>query len=212
VALLKTDGTGAFKDAGSFLIPFELKGKNTFIFVGDKSQATTTSSFDVLPYTPSADPSTYGGRPGTSVTFYGAGFARNEIVRVYIGRTQTSSGKEVACFKTNDQGAIVGGGTAYTIQPNTQAGEMVFSLIGDKSQAAAVAQVEIMEATGPVQGGGTAEQKEYVCPYDLEGQGSPTPAGQTQPAVSPNNTPASPTPVPANTPLPAVTPTPVGKQ
>ena len=66
---IQTDDTGAFTNAGGFLVPFGLKGKQTLIFMGKDSKAPTTASFDTLPYTPSAQPSTYGGRPGTTLTF-----------------------------------------------------------------------------------------------------------------------------------------------
>ncbi|HEX2988741.1 MAG TPA: hypothetical protein VHS06_11295, partial [Chloroflexota bacterium] len=61
-------GDGTFENSGAFVIPFELTGKNTLIFIGEKSQATATAGFDVLPYTPNVQPSTYGGRPGTAIT------------------------------------------------------------------------------------------------------------------------------------------------
>ena len=79
------------------MVPFGLRGKQTLIFVGQQSKAPTTASFDTLPYTPSAQPSTYGGRPGTTLTFYAVGFARDEIVHAVIGRTRDAPGDEVSC-------------------------------------------------------------------------------------------------------------------
>lgn len=167
VAIVQTDEEGAFTGAGSFLIPFQLKGKNTFIFVGEQTQSATTAGFDVLPYTPYAEASTYGGQPGTAVTFYGQGFARQEIVRVYVGRGEGERGREVACFMTNNQGSIIGGTATYTIPSNAQPGKMNFTLVGDKSEAEATAVVQVMQATGPFQPGLSEEtEQEYVCPYD----------------------------------------------
>ena len=163
ISEFETDDKGSFKNAGGFLVPFELKGKNMLILVGERSQVAITAGFDVLPYTPTADPSTYGGRPGTSLTFYGTGFARGEIVRVYMGRTRDSKGKEVLCFKTDDQGSIVAGPT-YTIPANARPGQLTFALTGDRSQATATVTIEVMAASGPVQA--PAEEPAYVCPYD----------------------------------------------
>src|SRR5438067_7081957 len=114
LTVIDADANGAFKDTGNFLIPFGLKGKQLMIFVGEQSRAPTTASFDLLPYTPNVQPSTYGGRPGTAVTFYGFGFARSEVVRVYVGRTNDDPGRLVSCFRTDDQGNA-GSGGSYVI-------------------------------------------------------------------------------------------------
>lgn len=172
IAVIQAGEDGSFTNAGEFVIPFELKGKNTLIFFGEQTQSAVTTGFDVLPYTPYAEPSTYGGQPGTSLTFYGSGFARNEIVRVYVGRGQGETGKQVACFTTDDQGSIVGGSVSYTVPANAQAGKMNFVLVGDKSKGEAVATIQVMPPSGPVRSGiGGEEQTPFVCPYD-QPQGS----------------------------------------
>ena len=170
------DDQGSFTNAGPFRIPFELKGKNTFIFVGQQSEAPATASFDVLPYTPSVQPSTYGGRPGTSLSFYATGFARNEVVRVYVGATSDSPGTEVSCFKTDDQGNALAAGH-YTIPGDTQAGTIEFVLTGDRSEASAIAAFEVMEAGGPVQV--ETPQQPYHCPFDDEPAATPQPSAPT---------------------------------
>jgi hypothetical protein len=182
LAVLQADANGEFENAGSFRIPFSLRGRNVLIFVGQQSQAAVTVGFDVLPYTPTAEPSTYGGRPGTTITFYGSGFARDEIVRIYVGRNG-QRGKEVACAKTDDQGIIRAGGS-YTIPGNVQAGQMDFFLVGDKSQGEAVASVEVMEAGGPVDV--PPEPAEYRCPFDAE-----APAPGASPGAPPQTSPTS---------------------
>lgn len=170
VAVVQADEEGAFTGAGSFTIPFQLKGKNTFIFMGDQTHSATTTGFDVLPYTPYAEASTYGGQPGTALTFYGQGFAKDEIVRVYVGRGEGSKGREVACFKTNNQGAIIGGTASYTIPSNAQAGKLTFTLVGQKSEAEANSVVQVMAATGPIQPGLNEQtEQQYACPYDQAG-------------------------------------------
>jgi hypothetical protein len=191
---VQADSNGTFTNAGGFVVPFGLAGRQTLIFVGQQSKAPATASFDILPYTPNAQPSTYGGRPGTAVTFYGAGFAKDEIVNVYIGRTQDSPGQMVSCFRTDDRGNV-GAGGSYIIPGDAQAGQLIFSLTGKKSQAVATAAVEIMASDVPVQ---VPPQPEFKCTLDADGAPS---AGQTTvPAgdrASPNAKPAAPAPAPA---------------
>jgi nucleoid-associated protein YgaU len=147
---IQTDDSGGFANAGGFLVPFGLQGKQTLIFIGKESKAPTTASFDTLPYTPSAQPSTYGGRPGTTLTFYAIGFARNEIVHAFVGRSQDSSGTEVSCFRTDPQGNAASGGS-YVVPGDASPGQLVFSLVGSRSLAAATAALEVIASDVPVQ-------------------------------------------------------------
>jgi len=147
---IQTDESGGFTNAGGFLVPFGLQGKQTLIFVGRESKAPTTASFDTLPYTPSAQPSTYGGRPGTTLTFYAIGFARNEIVHALVGRTQDSAGTEVSCFRTDAQGNAASGGS-YVVPGDATPGQLIFSLIGSRSQSVATAALEVIASDVPVQ-------------------------------------------------------------
>ena len=178
---IQTDDTGAFTNAGGFLVPFGLQGKQTLIFVGTQSKAPTTASFDTLPYTPSAQPSTYGGRPGTTLTFYAIGFARNEIVHALIGRTQDDAGTEVTCFRTDGQGNAASGGS-YVVPGDAPAGQLVFSLLGSRSQAVATAALEVIASDVPVQ---VPPQAPFAC--DLtDGPDAPQVVGVVEgpPAVS----------------------------
>lgn len=156
---IQTDDTGGFTNAGGFLVPFGLKGKQTLIFMGKDSKAPTTASFDTLPYTPSAQPSTYGGRPGTTLTFYAIGFARNEIVHALVGRTTDSAGQEVSCFRTDPQGNAASGGS-YVVPGDATPGQLVFSLIGSRSEAVATAALEVIASDVPVQ---VPPQAPFTC-------------------------------------------------
>jgi nucleoid-associated protein YgaU len=147
---IQADDSGGFTNAGGFLVPFGLRGKQTLIFMGKESKAPTTASFDTLPYTPSAQPSTYGGRPGTTLTFYAIGFARNEIVHALVGRTADSPGSEVSCFRTDPQGNAASGGS-YVVPGDATPGQLVFSLIGSRSEAVATAALEVIASDVPVQ-------------------------------------------------------------
>jgi LysM repeat protein len=172
---IQTDDTGGFTNSGGFLVPFGLQGKQTLIFVGSQSKAPTTASFDTLPYTPSAQPSTYGGRPGTTLTFYAIGFARNEIVHAFVGRTDTDSGQEVSCFRTDGQGNAASGGS-YVVPGDASPGQLVFTLIGSRSQAAATAALEVIASDVPVQ---VPPQEKFAC--DLtDGPDAPQVVGVVQ--------------------------------
>jgi hypothetical protein len=178
---IQTDDTGGFTNAGGFLVPFGLQGKQTLIFVGTESKAPTTASFDTLPYTPSAQPSTYGGRPGTTLTFYAIGFARNEIVHALVGRSQDDPGNEVTCFRSDGQGNAASGGS-YVVPGDAPAGQLVFSLLGSRSQAMATAALEVIASDVPVQ---VPPQAPFSC--DLtDGPDAPQVVGVVEgpPAVS----------------------------
>jgi nucleoid-associated protein YgaU len=200
---IQTDDTGGFTNAGGFLVPFGLQGKQTLIFVGTDSKAPTTASFDTLPYTPSAQPSTYGGRPGTTLTFYAIGFARNEIVHALVGRSQDDPGTEVTCFRTDGQGNAASGGS-YVVPGDAPAGQLVFSLLGSRSQAMATAALEVIASDVPVQ---VPPQAPFSC--DLtDGPDAPQVVGVVDgpPAVS------APLPSPNANALVSPSPSPVAKK
>ena len=189
---IQTDDTGGFSNAGGFLVPFGLKGKQTLIFVGKDSKAPTTASFDTLPYTPSAQPSTYGGRPGTTLTFYAIGFARDEIVHALVGRTQDSPGQEVSCFRTDAQGNAASGGS-YVVPGDASPGQLVFTLVGSRSEAAATAALEVIASDVPVQ---VPPQTPFQC--DLtDGPEGPQVVGITQGPPDLPGLPLMPQPAPA---------------
>jgi nucleoid-associated protein YgaU len=156
---IQADTEGRFESAGGFLVPFGLHGKQTLIFVGEQSKAPTTASFDTLPYTPSAQPSTYGGRPGTTLTFYAVGFARDEIVHVLTGRTATSAGREVSCFRTDAQGNAASGGS-YVVPGDALPGQLIFTLVGAKSESSATSALEVIASDVPVQ---VPPQPDFQC-------------------------------------------------
>src|SRR5262249_4390962 len=104
-----------------FIIPFGLRGKKSLTAVGNQSRPATTSGFQVLPYLPSAQASTYGAMPGTTVSFYAPGFAANEVVLVYAGHNQL-----VTAFRVNSKGAAAAAGSY--IVPNAP-GYLHFTLV-----------------------------------------------------------------------------------
>jgi hypothetical protein len=173
---IQTDASGAFANSAGLLVPFGLRGKQTLIFMGEESNAPTTASFDTLPYTPSAQPSTYGGRPGTTLTFYAIGFARSEIVHAIAGRSADSPGTEVSCFRTDAQGNAASGGS-YVVPGDAEAGLLTFTLIGSKSQAAASAALEVIASDVPVQ---VPPQAPFQCDL-VDAPDSPQVVGEAAP-------------------------------
>ena len=161
MAVVQTTQNGRFANATGFVIPFSLRGRQTLIFLGEESRASVAVSWTVLPYMPNAQASTYGGLPGTTVSFYASGFARQEVVHVYVGRAQNNGGNMVSCFQTDDRGNAVAAGS-YVVPGNAQ-GKLAFSLVGAKSAGVATANMSIMAPPSPVQ---VPVQPAFTCPLD----------------------------------------------
>jgi hypothetical protein len=160
LAVAQTNQHGTFSNAGGFVIPFALKGKQRLIFQGEESGASVAVNWTVQPYMPSAQTSTYGGLPGTTVSFYAKGFARQEVVHVYMGSAQ-NTGNMVSCFRTDDKGNVAAAGS-YVI-PGSAQGKVSFQLIGSQSGGTATATMSIMSAPSPVQ---VPSQPPFKCPLD----------------------------------------------
>ena len=166
------DGNGNFSGVG-FTVPFGLKAQQSLILIGEESRAVVNSGFIVLPYIPSVQPSTYGGFPGTTLSFYATGFAPNEVVLVYKGRTRTGGGELVTAFRVDNRGRAAAAGR-YTI-PGEDQGKVVFAAIGRQSQGTATASVTVDHSDVPVE---VPPQPKYTLPPDLQ---EPTPAPSGRP-------------------------------
>jgi hypothetical protein len=154
VGQLHADNAGSIRTAGHFRIPFSLKGRNTFVLTGEQSHTSTTVTFTVEPYQPIAAPSSYGGGPGTAITFYGTGFARHETVRVWVNRP--GGGRtEAATMRTDGRGNLVARAGLYLIGTDAQPGKLLFTLAGDKSVTPVTVAFTVQEAGNPVQLGGS---------------------------------------------------------
>ena len=177
LAVVSADSSGSFKNAPGFVIPYVLKGKQTLIFMGEQSRAPDTVSFTVLPYSPQVEPSTYGGLPGTAISFYVSNFAPSEVVHVYAGHTKSTLGTMVGCFQTDGKGKASNVGS-YVIPGNAQ-GALGFALVGAKSGGVGTASVNVSAPPAPVQ---TPPQAPFTCPLDpptRPSQSSSTPAGSS---------------------------------
>jgi len=164
LAVIQTSPKGTFANAPGFVVPFNLKGRQTLIFLGEESRASVAVAWTVQPYMPFAQASTYGGLPGTTISFYGYGFARQEVVHVYVGHTENNAGNMVSCFRTDDRGSAVAAGS-YVIPGNAQ-GKLTFTLIGAKSGGVATATMSITAPPVPVQ---VPPQPPFTCPLDNGG-------------------------------------------
>jgi hypothetical protein len=162
VAALPTDQGGGFSNAG-FVVPYELTGQQSLVFIGEQSRATAKAGFTVLPYQPQARASTYGGLPGTALTFYVTSFAPNEAVHVFVGRGPGGQGDLVAAFRVDGNGRASAGGT-YTI-PGDAGNQLTFTLVGARSKASATATVKVDNSGGPVN---VPPQPKYNLPGDLQ--------------------------------------------
>ena len=154
VGKLHTDSGGIIRNAGRFRIPFSLKGRNTFVLTGEQSHTSTTVTFTVEPYQPIAAPSSYGGGPGTAITFYSTGFARRETVRVWESRA--GGGRtQVATMRTDRRGNLVARAGLILIKTDEQPGKLTFTLAGDKSVTPVTVPFNVQSAGNGVSSGTT---------------------------------------------------------
>jgi hypothetical protein len=207
---------GKVPDTG-FMVPFELVGAQNLTLVGEQSRASAGSGFDVQAYTPSAQPSTYGGMPGTAMSFYANGFAPNEVVQIFTGRGANKPGELLSAFRVDDEGNA-GAAGSYQI-PAGAGGQVSLQLVGRQSKAVANTTVSVQNAGGNVK---IPPTPKYELPPELQADplvpGGPPPpvpeppaqsapttegeAGSTAPTPDPSST--APTPAPGNTaPAPA---------
>ena len=162
----------------SFVVPFGLTGRQTLTAIGAESRAAVTTGFSVLPYSPSAQVSTYGAMPGTTVSFYASGFAAGEVVEVYLGRGQGNSGQLVSAFRVDGRGNAAAAGK-YVI-PNGTGPALYFTMVGQQSGGTATAKVSV---TAPAQPVNVPSQPPYTLPPSLGGTASAQPSAD-QPSAS----------------------------
>lgn len=162
VMAVTTDGAGGFKGAG-LTMPYQLKGSQSLVFIGEQSRAAISSGFTILPYTPQARTNAYGGLPGTVVNFYVAQFAPSEAVHVYVKTSKGAKGDLVSAFRVDKTGTARAVGQ-YTIPGNTE-NSVIFELRGQLSGAVATINFKVDSSGGPVE---IPTPKPYVLPKELE--------------------------------------------
>jgi hypothetical protein len=127
---LAADGDGQFAVKNAFALPDLAHGDHQLLFFGKKSGANITAKFVVLPFSPGLQLTNYAGRPGTSISFTGDGWARNETLHVLIGEGRT----QVATFQSDATGAFSDGGL-FRLPIGTVAGGVPLTVRGNVSQA-----------------------------------------------------------------------------
>ncbi|HWF80446.1 MAG TPA: hypothetical protein VN695_07655 [Streptosporangiaceae bacterium] len=172
-----------------FVIPFGLKGTQRLTAVGSQSRTSVTSGLDILPYMPSAQASTYDALPGTALTFYGKGFAPNEVVLVYANGGPGRGGSLVSAFRVSSKGSAADVGH-YVVPSGTGPG-LGFTLVGKKSGGTAHAKVSVGAAP---QGVTVPPQKPYVLPPSLGGKPTSPPTSKGKPSAGTHSGSASPHP------------------
>ncbi|MFD8096025.1 hypothetical protein GTZ78_15660 [Streptomyces sp. SID8361] len=140
----QANGMGQIRDV-AFNVPFGLKGRQTLMAIGDQSRAVVRSGFTVLPYTPSAEPSAFGGRAGTTLSFYVAGFAPGETVDAYAG-SGSKGQRKIGTFQVDSRGKASAVGS-YKITPADESG-VAFQLVGQKSGGIAKASINMSQGHG----------------------------------------------------------------
>ena len=149
LATARANAGGGLRRLGPYRVPFGLSGVHSFIVRGADSHASDAVGVTVEPFFTNVQPSTYAAGPGTTVTFYGAGFAPHEIVRVYLGRTAQSAGTEVAALRTTALGRTIASSGSYTLPATVHGSKMSFALVGDISGAVAWTSLHYMARSGP---------------------------------------------------------------
>ncbi|GAA1819953.1 hypothetical protein HC028_24220 [Planosporangium flavigriseum] len=162
ILVAQTDGAGTFR-SGGFIVPYQLKGAQRIVFTGELSRATVNSSFTVLPYMPMVRTSTYGGSPGTIISFYATGFGANEAVHVYAAKGKGAKRELVAAFRVDATGSARAGGR-YTV-PGDAGDAVLFTLVGQRSGGSATVTFKVDNSAGPVD---VAPQPPYALPPDLQ--------------------------------------------
>jgi hypothetical protein len=149
LAVARTTSRGGLAGLGPYRLPYGLSSVHTFILRGADSRVVTSVTLTVMPFWASVQPSTYAAGPGTTLTFYGKGFAPDEIVRVYLGRTASRPGTEVAALRTTPAGRLIASSGSYTLPGKIRGSTVAFALIGDISGAQAWTSVHYMQSPGP---------------------------------------------------------------
>lgn len=124
------DGNGNFETENIFEIPTSAVGELTLVFYGGTSQMPITATLNVLPFNPGLELSTYAGPPGTSVSFIGQGFARDETVHVYLGQ---AGGREISTLTTDQTGSFKGAGE-FRMPFDAGSGKITLTAVGEKSR------------------------------------------------------------------------------
>lgn len=160
IEAIQTNKAGSFS-ADGFVVPFSLTGSQSLIFTGEQSRASVSAGFTVQPYTPSVRASTYGGLPGTVLTFYATGFGPNEVVKVFINKDKSNPGTLVSAFRVDARGTAAAAGK-YLV-PSSAGDSLPIAMVGSLSHGVGSVTFKVDKSV-PVN---IPASPAYVLPADL---------------------------------------------
>jgi hypothetical protein len=132
---VEADANGQFAVRNAFTLPDLAQGDQTLVFVPHQTGTEIMANFVVLPFSPGLELTNYAGRAGSPVAFNGSGWARNETLQAYVGKSDKQlATKLVTTFQADDTGAFVGAGT-FRLPIDTVAGGVPITVKGTISQA-----------------------------------------------------------------------------
>lgn len=122
------DEAGNFTVNNAYTAKPDDVGRHRMILVGELTTENTIVSFDVVPFTPAFQMTTYSGSPGTETSFNGYGFAPGETVKVFIeGQEQP-----VATILVDDNGSFEDAGR-FMVPRNVTGANLGIMLVGEAS-------------------------------------------------------------------------------
>ena len=131
----EVNADGQFAVRNAFTLPDEAHGEQVLTFVPRQSGAELTAKFVVLPFSPGLELTNYAGRPGSPIAFTGSGWARDETLLAYVGKSDKQIATTlVATFQSDVSGAFTAAG-AFRLPLDTIAGGVPITVRGSISQA-----------------------------------------------------------------------------
>jgi hypothetical protein len=131
----EADANGQFAIQSAFALPDLAQGDQTLVFVPHQSGVQIKANFVVLPFSPGLQLTNYAGRAGTPIAFTGTGWARNETLQAYVGKSDKQLATTlVATFQADASGEFTSAG-AFRLPIETVAGGVPITVRGTVSQA-----------------------------------------------------------------------------
>ncbi len=123
LASFSAEADGSFTSQGNLTMPLSFAGTKVFKLVGLTSGGTAQIEVTVGNFNPYVSPSSYYLLPGEVLTFSGGGFATNETVEIFAGKTKVSQ------FTTDEKGNFSAAGS-YVIPFDWLNSSRTFRLVG----------------------------------------------------------------------------------
>ena len=132
---VQANENGDFAVKNAFVLPDEAHGEQVLTFLPRESGAEITAKFVVLSFSPGLELTNYAGRPGAPIAFNGSGWARNETLQAYVGKSEKQLATQlVATFQSDTTGAFTESG-GFRLPVDTVAGGVPITVKGTISNA-----------------------------------------------------------------------------